>query len=168
MEKNEKILVPWLRPKYLSTNKASSLDTALHAINWYQKKIQTFDGLMLIQPTSPFRSIKTIRRAIKLFKSKPKIPVMSVSKIKNHGLKFYKLKNGLMKTINNSKKKDNINSINFYENGLLYLKSPKDLKKSMSFKNGTFNPLIIYDTKENIDIDTKLDWVKAVGKIREI
>ena len=37
--KKEKILVPWLRPKKLSSDNANSVDVAIHALNWYEKKI---------------------------------------------------------------------------------------------------------------------------------
>ena len=61
-------LVPWLRPKKLSTDSSTSDDATLHAINWYENKIQKVDGLMLLEPTSPFRSLKTISKGISIFK----------------------------------------------------------------------------------------------------
>ena len=55
------VLVPWLRPKRLSLDKTKSHEAALHAINWYENNIQKVDALMLLQPTSPFRRLKTIK-----------------------------------------------------------------------------------------------------------
>ena len=61
-----------------------------------------------------------------------------------------------------NKIKINKKRLNFYyENGYLYLKSPQNLKKTMSFKSGKFRPLIIHNAKENIDIDTPSDFLKA-------
>lgn len=160
--KKEKILVPWLRPKKLSTDNANSVDVAIHAINWYEKKISKIDGLLLIQPTTPFRSKKKVLKAIEMFKLNPTIPIMSVSKKKNHGIKCYQLNNGLMSSDLYNKIKINEKKLNYYyENGYLYLKSPQNLKKTMSFKSGQFRPLIIHTTKENIDIDTLSDFLKA-------
>ena len=34
------VLVPWIRPKKLSTNSSTSEDAALHAIDWYENRIQ--------------------------------------------------------------------------------------------------------------------------------
>ena len=48
--------VPWLRPPELATDTASSVDVALHAIANCGAGSHTIDGLLLLQPTSPFRS----------------------------------------------------------------------------------------------------------------
>ena len=50
-------LVPWLRPQEVSTNEPSSVDVALHTLNWYEAEKGIVDGLLLLQPTSPFRSV---------------------------------------------------------------------------------------------------------------
>ena len=76
------VLVPWLRPKRLSLDKTKSHEAALHAINWYENNIQKVDALMLLQPTSPFRRLKTIKEGIRIFKNKK-----NISK-KNKLLKF--------------------------------------------------------------------------------
>ena len=34
------VQVPWIRPKKLATDSASSVDVAIHALNWYEKNIQ--------------------------------------------------------------------------------------------------------------------------------
>ncbi|HIF59709.1 MAG TPA: acylneuraminate cytidylyltransferase family protein, partial [Rhodospirillales bacterium] len=60
-------LVPWSRPPELATDTASSVDVCLHALAWYEKEIGRIDGLMLLQPTSPFRSRKSVLRGIELF-----------------------------------------------------------------------------------------------------
>jgi CMP-N-acetylneuraminic acid synthetase len=49
-------LVPWLRPASLATDEASSIDVAIHALDWYESEKGAIDGVMLLQPTSPFRS----------------------------------------------------------------------------------------------------------------
>ena len=61
-------LVPWLRPAELSTDTAGSVDAALHALDWYEKEYGMVDGILLLQPTSPFRTKETVRKGIELFK----------------------------------------------------------------------------------------------------
>ena len=58
------VLTPWLRPPELATNEAETIDVLLHAIDWYESEIGKLGGVMLLQPTSPFRKSETIRRAI--------------------------------------------------------------------------------------------------------
>ena len=62
-------LVPWLRPDVLSTDTATSMDVCLHALDWYEEKYGDVDGLLLLQPTSPFRDKNTITKGIELFQS---------------------------------------------------------------------------------------------------
>ncbi len=65
--KNTGALVPWLRPRELATDTAQSVDVCLHALEWYEKEKGKVDGLMLLQPTSPFRTRGSILRGIELF-----------------------------------------------------------------------------------------------------
>ena len=58
--KNSGALVPWLRPNHLSTDETSSIEVALHALDWYEDKNGSVDGVILLQPTSPFRNKDTI------------------------------------------------------------------------------------------------------------
>ena len=67
ISKESGALLPWLRPAELATDTASSVDTALHALDWYEAEKGAVDGLLLLQPTSPFRSRDTIYKGIKLF-----------------------------------------------------------------------------------------------------
>ena len=64
--KNAGAMVPWLRPPELATDTASPVDVCLHALEWYEKENGKIDGLMLLQPTSPFRSRDTILRGNEL------------------------------------------------------------------------------------------------------
>ena len=72
-------LVPWLRPQELSTNEASSVDVALHALNWYEAEKGIVDGLLLLQPTSPFRTRNTVLNGIALYEKMDMLPVVGVS-----------------------------------------------------------------------------------------
>ena len=47
--------VPFLRPKELATDDATSLDVALHALDHLSNAGEDFDVIVLLQPTSPLR-----------------------------------------------------------------------------------------------------------------
>ncbi|HOW43060.1 MAG TPA: acylneuraminate cytidylyltransferase family protein [Candidatus Omnitrophota bacterium] len=47
--------VPFLRPKRLSNDSASSVEALAHALRWLERGGETFDALVLLQPTSPLR-----------------------------------------------------------------------------------------------------------------
>ena len=63
--------MPGLRPKKLSTSKATSESVILHALKWYEKKNSIVDFVILLQPTSPYRSKQTYFSCINKAKKNP-------------------------------------------------------------------------------------------------
>lgn len=61
--------VPFLRPPELATDTASSIDVAIHAIDWLQKAGHSFDMMILLEPTSPLREASDIKAGISLLLS---------------------------------------------------------------------------------------------------
>lgn len=58
-------IVPFIRPEYLSQDGSSSADVVEHAIIEYEKQSKkTFDYIVLLQPTSPFRTYLQLDEAI--------------------------------------------------------------------------------------------------------
>ena len=62
--------VPFMRPKESAADEARRIDVVLHAIDWMEKNDNSYDLIMLLQPTSPLRTSEDIDKAIKLFISK--------------------------------------------------------------------------------------------------
>ena len=59
--------VPFIRPKELASDSASSISVLKHAILFYKNK---FDYIVLLQPTSPLRKTLDIDNAIKMLGEK--------------------------------------------------------------------------------------------------
>src|SRR5436189_4720425 len=59
--------IPFLRPATLSTDTTSSYDVIMHAISHYESNGHTFDQVVLLQPTSPFRRARQVKEAVELF-----------------------------------------------------------------------------------------------------
>ena len=90
-----KVLVPGLRPKSLSGRYSSSLNVVKYLIKWYKNAFKKdIDGIILLQPTSPFRQLSLILKSIISFK-KYKFNYVSISKNKD----FKKINYILIKTI---------------------------------------------------------------------
>ena len=65
--KKFKIDIPFVRPKKLATDSASSFSVLKHAINFFEKKYNwTTDIVVLLQPTTPFRTGKIIDQTINI------------------------------------------------------------------------------------------------------
>ena len=154
-------LVPWLRPKKLAEDTSSSVDVSLHALDWYQTEIGKVDGLLLLQPTSPFRTQETIKKGIKLFSEHKMKSVVSFSPVNDHPLWCYKLEKGTMKPFIDSNE-EHLKSQDlpplYITNGSIYLITPDELRINKSFYKGNIVPYIIDNPRESLDIDTLWDW----------
>jgi CMP-N,N'-diacetyllegionaminic acid synthase len=79
--------VPFLRPTELATDTSTSMDVILHAIRWFDdnERYQP-DYVLLLQPTSPLRTVTDIRESIKLALAKRADSVVSVCETHLHPL----------------------------------------------------------------------------------
>ena len=163
--KKNDIIVPWLRPKQLSTDTATSANAAIHSLNWYEKNYCRVNGLILLQPTSPFRNLIDIKRAINNFK-KNKNPIIAIFENEKKSSKFIiKKKSGnFIKRINTNIR---YQCKTYAPTGSFYMISPKDLRKNLSFYNQNTRPLIINETKYQIDIDTLKEFNYAKNFIND-
>lgn len=155
---------PWLRPKELSDDTATSVDVALHALDRYEADVGKVDGLLLLQPTSPFRSRETVLRGLATFKACGQRPVVGVSPAQSHPLWCFRLEAGrLLPFCGESGKHLRSQDLPpaVIVNGAFYLISPKDLREFKSFYSEDMVPLLMEDLQESIDIDTEWDWKVA-------
>ena len=84
--KDYEIYKDYLRPKRISQDNSPTIDAIHDALLWLEEKQnKTFDAVMLLQPTSPFRTIDHIKEAILLLKNSPEAScVVSVKKLDDH------------------------------------------------------------------------------------
>lgn len=163
-------LVPWLRPAELATDTANSVDVAIHALDWYENTLGKLDGLLLLQPTSPFRSIESIRKGIQLFHDKARRAVVGVSPALSHPMWTFKLVDGFLVPFmdNHGLGVRSQDLEPAYEvNGCFYLIYPADLRATRSFINKNSTPLLIKSKKESLDIDTESDFNLASSLVTD-
>tara|TARA_Y100000590_G_scaffold141270_3_gene162069 strand:- start:12592 stop:13194 length:603 start_codon:yes stop_codon:yes gene_type:complete len=131
--------VPFLRPKEFAKDSSSTDDVIRHTLKWYNKKNYKPEIIILLQPTSPFRKIEDIKKALKKFSNEIDM-VVSVKKGYKDKLEY----NGSLYIINvNSIIKKNINQFTKVKKYVMH------------------NPIF------SIDIDTDLDWKDAKNIISE-
>jgi CMP-N,N'-diacetyllegionaminic acid synthase len=162
--RNVGALVPWLRPKELATDSATLVDVSIHALDWYENERGTVDGLLLLQPTSPFRTAETIRKGIELFESNERWPVLGVSPAQAHPLWTFRLEGGkLVPFIDNQEFGGQSQDLPtaYVLNGTFYLIAPDELRRQRSFFTINAIPLLVESPKEILDIDTEWDWKMA-------
>lgn len=156
--------VPWLRPAELATDTASSVDVALHALDWYEAEKGEVDGLLLLQPTSPFRTKETVRKGIELFRRRGQKPVLGVSLIHAHPMWALKMEDDylvpFMQDHGFGSRSQDLPPA-YAVNGGLYLIHPAELRACRSFVGIKTIPLLIESPQEALDIDTVWDWALA-------
>ena len=164
LSKKYNILAPWVRPKKLSSSFSPSYKAVIHAYDWYKKNYGKVDGIFILQPTSPFRTVKTLKEMIKIFKINNKKSVINVSKCNEHPEWMLKLKNNKISPYISQKYYTNRSQslAKLYRiNGLGYLISPSILKKEKTLIPKNAIPCINKSKIESIDIDDIQDYLIA-------
>lgn len=59
-------IIPFIRPSYLASDEASSIDVVLHAMDFANKKNLKYEYIGLLEPTSPFISAIDLDNSINL------------------------------------------------------------------------------------------------------
>ena len=161
------VLIPWKRPPSLCEDFSTSVEVVLHAVNWYEKKFNKVDGVILLQPTSPFRSNELIREGINLFYRNHFAPVVSVVAVNEHPMWCFKKsktnhlepfceKNGF------GIRSQDLPEV-YIDAGSVYIISPDMLKKNRSFIGQKTVGLFVKHFWEAIDIDT--EWDLEIAKL---
>ena len=128
------------REKKFSNNTISSEITLLSLFNKF-KYLKKYTSLMLLQPTSPLRTINHIRRSYKIYTKNNLKTLVTVLKVKNK------------KNSKNYFYKDNKT---FKTNGAIYITNINlFLKRKYLFNEKTY--LMPMSKKSSIDIDSKSD-----------
>jgi CMP-N,N'-diacetyllegionaminic acid synthase len=158
-------LVPWLRPAELATDTASSVDVCLHALEWYEREKGDVDGLLLLQPTCPFRSRHTVARGIELFRAGGgQRPVVGVSPADSHPMWCFRIEQKtLVPFIDCADRQSRSQDLAaaYVINGAFYLAAPADLRRLRTFISEQTLPLVMAEPRERVDIDTEWDWTMA-------
>lgn len=149
--------VPFMRPSSLATDTATSMDVILHALENIEPD---YDYLLLLQPTSPFRSTAQIDSIIEQGINNLVPITVSVSESKKHPSFMYTLEGNrkLTPILPNQQhgRRQDMPKV-FEYNGALYLAYIPHLKTVKSFK-GEGVQAFVMDTITSVDIDEPLDW----------
>lgn len=155
------------RPKKLATDTATTFDTIKHTL----EKIEKYDYIILLQPTSPLRTTEHIDEAIELLENKNADAIISTCEMDHSPLWSNTIDESL--SLISFLKDDIVNKRSqdldkYYRlNGALYIcKIEKFLEeKSFFLKDNIFT--YIMDRKSSIDIDEEIDFLMAKLLLKE-
>ena len=157
--KNNGVEVPFMRPKRISGSKVTQFQVIKHVLDFFKKKNYFPDIVVLLQPTSPFRTTKIIDDSIEeLIKSKATC-VVSVAPMKQHPYVSFWIKNGMLKPFKKDFDSHGIRQkrpIMYYPTGSVYTFKTKNLSQYNSIYGPKIKPIV--EDEFSLDIDTKLDF----------
>jgi len=159
--------VPFLRPKKISGDLSPMENVVSHAVDFLENESYFPDIIVLLQPTSPFRSDKEIDKAIRIFSKSKATSLVEVKKTNNHPYKSFKKKNELLIPFEMNFQKYHARQTLpeiFYPTGSLYIFWNKTLKKYNSIYGTKI--LTYLQDNETIDIDTEFDFFIAEMMIK--
>lgn len=152
--------VPFIRPPELSNDTASTQKVIEHALYHYQ--IETPDVIILLQPTSPFRTASHIREALKLYEPKLDM-IVSVKETKSNPyyVLFEENHNGYLEKSkpSNFTRRQDCPKVWEY-NGAIYI---INITSFWKYPMHDFKLVKKYEMDEfsSHDIDSLLDWKVA-------
>ena len=161
--------VPFVRPQELATDTSTSMEVILHAL---ENVGGDFDCLLLLQPTSPFRTVEHIDAMIEFAINQNADMVISIARVKKHPAYLYQLDGDNLKpffsTHHQLRRQDM--PLTYEHNGAMYFSKIDFLKRVKSYN---VEQAIGYEMSgiANLDIDEQDDWDYAEyvierGKLR--
>ena len=159
--------VPFMRPNELAQDKSPTIDTIVHAIEYFKEKGEYFDAVCLLQPTVPFREKGAIASAINQFITSKADSLISVQEVphqfnpnwvfvKEEGSAYLSLANGEKEIIPRRQELPKA----YCRDGSIYITKTQVLIEEKSLYGEKITHL------ENrgeplINIDTEEDWASA-------
>ena len=161
--------VPFKRPAELATDTAGTYEVLLHALDFYESKGNRYDALILLQNTSPFRTVAHVKGALKLFtpdvdmvvsvKECEANPYYCVFEEDSEGFLHVCKGDGIIIRRQDAPK--------VYEyNGAIYIMNIATLKTTHMHKMQK-RVKYVMDNRSSFDLDTMWDWKMAEMMVKE-
>ncbi|MET3939655.1 CMP-N,N'-diacetyllegionaminic acid synthase [Paenibacillus sp. PvP094] len=148
-----------LRPCYLATDEARTLDTLKYTLNLLQSQNEYYDYVILLQPTQPLRSHIHIDEAIDLIAIHENASIISVSEVEDHPLFMRKINEkgkleSLLQTSSTVRRQDL--PVYYKVNGAIYINKVSDIVTQDISLNDNQIPYVM-GRQYDLDIDTLED-----------
>ena len=165
------IKVPFIRPMALAKDNTPTIDVIIHALNWYESRNFFFDAVCLLQPTSPFRTLKFMNEAIEKFTLSDCDSLVSVQRVPREYNPHWvfevnddgnlKIATGEAEIISRRQELP----LAYHRDGSIYITKTEVILKQHSLY-GKSIAYIESDADFYVNIDTMEDWEKAEEMIQ--
>lgn len=157
------IEIPFLRPYELASDTASTYSVILHTLKEFKTIGRNFERVVLLQPTSPFRTTEDIKGALELWSEDIDMVVsVSESKANPYFNLFEEDQNGFLNISKGEGKfvrRQDAPKVWEYNGAIYIMKTDSLIKESMH----DFKRKIPYEMSQSksLDLDTEDDWLIA-------
>lgn len=154
------------RPAALAGDEAGMFGTLEHGLRWFEKERGHLpDDVMLLQPTSPLRSVQDIDGAVALFRESEARSVISVNVMGEHPSECVVRSENSWKYLapppDGAVRRQDYQDDFFFINGAIYLADTQALLSWRGFIHPRKTVLFVMPRERSLDIDTPLDLVFA-------
>lgn len=164
-----RLKVPFIRPDYLSNDTAGTYEVLLHALDFYEKRGNVYDNIILLQVTSPLRKVEHVKEAMTLYHNGIDM-VVSVKQVTANPYYncFEEDENGFLHVSKGDGHlvcRQDVPKVWEY-NGAVYIINSRSLKQTPM---SNFQRRIKYEMDDiySVDLDTMFDWKIAELMLKE-
>jgi CMP-N,N'-diacetyllegionaminic acid synthase len=163
----------YIRPSEIASDSSPTIDAVIHALEYYKKQDISFEAVMILQPTSPFRNIELIRDSIELMNSNSNTScVASVFKLNDHHPRRIKLinDNGFLKDFCDEyrepepSRRQDFQPDAFIRSGSIYLTKTTQIVNERLIRGNFVKPIEVSEFY-SINVDEEVDFFKAEALI---
>lgn len=153
------------RPERLASDTATTVDVVADALQWVAEQGRCYDAVIVLQPTSPLRTVQHIDEAIALFSRSPHQPLVSVCEPAHPPyLIFHEQTDGNWRRLapvpDSGRRQD---AVQHYAqlNGAIYMVSVAQFAQSKRFFDEGNTQFYFMPQQNSVDIDTMQDLYLA-------
>ncbi|PKP61406.1 acylneuraminate cytidylyltransferase family protein [Candidatus Atribacteria bacterium HGW-Atribacteria-1] len=171
ISKSYGVEIPFIRPKELARDDSLAIDNYIYTIDRLNKEFNYSIGeFVVLQPTSPLRTLLDIDNAIQIFREKKADSVISVSEVIHPPLWSKRINGkGLLRNYFDismgNKNRQEIEKA-YMPNGAIFIFKYSLIKEKHSYYSNKTYPYIM-PLERSIDIDSKLDFEFAEYLIKK-
>jgi CMP-N-acetylneuraminic acid synthetase len=155
---------PFMRPAELAADETPTLAVVQHSLEWLARDgREVLERVVLLQPTSPFRTATDIRACVELHSTAGVDGVISLVEAEVHPQWAFEItaEGGLRRMVDDvmPTRRQDLSSI-YRPNGAVYVARPQALRAGASFYDGDIRGWVM-PPQRSIDIDTSWDLTIA-------
>lgn len=164
--------VPFMRPKELASDASPTLPVIQHAVEFIEKQDEvTIDWILLLQPTTPFRSTLDIQNALELSQTTQCDSVISVKQVfAEHPILMKRIENNRLQPYcieeKEGTRRQDYQPPAYMRNGAIYLIKRDIVMKHNSLWGENIIPYVM-SSDSSVNIDSLLDFNMAATMVQD-